>query len=72
MSSESNPSLQCSVCGQWKRLTRKTGENEGMQTFYPCCGDNGEYEHVKNVCDECCKKACPYRPAVSEKPDIQQ
>lgn len=57
----SNPSLQCSVCGQWKRLHGKDETGIAIQRFYPCCGENGQNEHVKNVCDECCKKACPYR-----------
>jgi hypothetical protein len=57
-----NESIQCSVCGQWKRLTRTTGPDSGMQTFYPCCGDKGQYDHAKPVCDECCKVGCPYDP----------
>lgn len=57
----SNPSIQCSVCGQWKRMTRKSGPDAGMQTFYPACGEHGEFEHTKPVCDECCKNKCPYR-----------
>jgi hypothetical protein len=59
--SQTNPSMQCSVCGQWKRLTRTTGPKAGMQTFYPVCGDDMQYEHIKPVCDECCKGICPYR-----------
>jgi len=41
----SNPSIQCSVCGQWKRLTRMTGEEIGMQTFYPVCDDDTEHKY---------------------------
>jgi hypothetical protein len=61
--SQANPSMQCSVCGRWKRL-HGTDKKSGLavQRFYPCCGDGGEYEHVKNVCDDCCKLKCPYRP----------
>lgn len=69
---ESNPRIQCSVCGQWKRLTRTNGPDAGMQTFYPCCGDNGQYEHAKPVCYECCKKNCPYKPKENELPTLQQ
>ena len=58
---QANPSIQCSVCGQWKRLHGK-----GVQRFYSCCGPNGEYGHLKPVCDECCKNSCPYRIASPE------
>ncbi len=58
----SNPSMQCSVCGQWKRLHGKDDEGKAIQRFYSCCGENGEYEHEKNVCDDCCKEKCPYKP----------
>lgn len=59
-----NPSFQCSVCGQWKRLNgidKKTGN--AVQRFYPCCEDEkGNFiNHDRDVCDECCKRACPYR-----------
>ncbi len=54
---ESNPSLQCSVCGQWKRLHGKDENNKAIQRFYSCCGvDN--IEHEKDVCAECCDKYC--------------
>jgi hypothetical protein len=55
----SNPSMQCSVCGRWMRLT---DIETNMQRFYPCCGDNGEYLHEKNVCVDCCESNCPYKP----------
>lgn len=70
--SESNPSMQCSVCGQWKRLTRKSGPDAGMQTFYPVCGDNGQYEHKKPVCYECCKNNCPYNTEKNELPVLPE
>jgi hypothetical protein len=41
---------------------KKPGEDYGKQNFYPCCGNNGEYEHVKSVCTECCETKCPYKP----------
>jgi len=55
-----NPSMQCSVCGKWKRLH---GVKDGIavQRFYSCCGDDGQFEHIENVCDDCCKQKCPYR-----------
>lgn len=52
-----NPSMQCSVCGQWKRLTGK----DGIQNFYPVCGENDDIEHQKPVCTICCTHHCPYR-----------
>jgi hypothetical protein len=52
--------MQCSVCGQWKRLHGKDENGLAVQRFYPCCGDNGEFEHIENVCTECCIKKCPY------------
>jgi len=55
-----NPSIQCSVCGQWKRLHGKDGDGHAIQRFYPCCGDNGQHEHIKPVCDTCCNRQCPY------------
>lgn len=59
--SQVNPSMQCSVCGQWKRLHGLDADGLAIQRFYSCCGDHGQFEHVKNVCDECCKTKCPYR-----------
>lgn len=57
-----NPSLQCCVCGQWKRLHGRDEKGLAIQRFHACCGDNGEFEHVAPVCDECCENgACPYR-----------
>lgn len=70
-----NPSMQCSVCGQWKRLVIKGDPDApeyGLQRFYSCCGDNGEYEHLLPVCDECCKKKCPYKPKENELPILRQ
>lgn len=61
MGSNSNLSLQCSVCGQWKRLTGKDENGHEVRRFYPCCGKNGEINHDKDVCDDCCKLKCPYR-----------
>ncbi len=61
---KSNPALQCSVCGQWKRLVIKTpGDEENMQRFYSCCIDkNGnEVVHSKQICTDCCKEKCPDR-----------
>ncbi len=59
-----NPSIQCSVCGQWKRLHGKDKDGIAIQRFYSCClSESGhEVEHVKPVCDECCKLKCPYKP----------
>jgi hypothetical protein len=63
-----NPSIQCSVCGQWKRYTRKSGPDAGANTFYPVCGENHDIEHKKPVCHECCQTGCPYRNEPTEKP----
>jgi hypothetical protein len=56
----SNPSVQCSVCGKWMRLHGKDDRGHAIQRFYPCCGENGEYDHEKPVCYNCCKTRCPY------------
>ncbi len=56
-----NPSIQCSVCGHWMRL-HGVKDSEAIQRFYSCClnKDGKEVEHVKPVCDNCCKLNCPY------------
>lgn len=59
--SESNPSMQCSVCGHWMRLHGQDEQGTYIQRFYPCCGEHGEFEHEKDVCEACCKTRCPYR-----------
>ena len=64
--SERNPSIQCSVCGQWKRLTGKDDQDHEVRRFYPVCGDDGEYEHLKPVCVDCCENHCPYNPKKNE------
>ena len=53
-------SIQCSVCGHWMRLHGKDENGHAVQRFYPCCGESGQYEHIRPVCDTCCKKRCPY------------
>ncbi len=57
-----NPSLQCSVCGKWKRLHGKdpvTGL--AIQRFHGSGEVNGViHDHEKEVCDDCCQKGCPY------------
>lgn len=62
----SNPSIQCSVCGQWKRLTGKDEKGNEIRRFYPCCGENGQYEHILPVCTDCCAKKCPYDKSRTE------
>lgn len=59
--SESNPSMQCSVCGRWMRLHGKDEDGIAIQRFYPCCGEHGEFGHHTPVCDDCCKAKCPYK-----------
>lgn len=61
--SDSNPSLQCSVCGKWMRLRGKDKDRVEFQRFYGSCQDKegNHYSHDKEVCDECCKYGCPYR-----------
>jgi hypothetical protein len=61
--STTNPSLQCSVCGQWKRLHGVDADGIAIQRFYSCCINHlGEIvQHDKEVCDECCKKNCPFK-----------
>lgn len=55
-----NPSMQCSVCGQWKRLHGIDENGHDVQRFYPCCEVDGEYpEHEKPVCTDCCPENCP-------------
>lgn len=63
MNSNSNPSLQCSVCGQWMRLHGKDDNGNAIQRFHGSCEDKegNNYSHDKEVCDECCKLKCPYR-----------
>ena len=63
---ESNPSIQCSVCGQWKRLHGKDANGHAIQRFYPCCGENGEHEHIEPVCTNCCETNCPYNPQTNK------
>ncbi len=58
--SNDNPSLQCSVCGEWKRLHGKDKDGNRIQRFYSCCGENGCNEHVNPVCTNCCPEKCPY------------
>lgn len=58
-----NPRLQCSVCGHWMRLHGKDENGLAIQRFYSCCGPNGEYEHLKNVCAKCCDEKCPFDPS---------
>lgn len=57
----SNPSIQCSMCGRWMRLHGKDKDGCAIQRFYPCCGEHGENEHEKDVCNECCETKCPYK-----------
>lgn len=59
----SNPSLQCSVCSKWMRLHGVDDKGHAIQRFYACCGEHGEFDHEKDVCDECCKLKCPYKNA---------
>lgn len=55
-----NPSIQCSVCGQWKRLHGKDDKGTAIQRFFACCEQGGKtIEHDPAVCDECCKAGCP-------------
>lgn len=63
MSRESNPSLQCSMCGQWKRLHGVDDNGNAIQRFYSCCiAEDGKIiDHETEVCDDCCKKGCKYR-----------
>ena len=60
--SERNPSIQCSVCGHWMRLHGRDESGHAIQRFYSCCGKDGEHEHEKPVCNECCTAICPYDP----------
>lgn len=61
-----NPRVQCSVCGQWKRLNCKPemspGGYERRQRFFGGCahskgGDHLAGDHI-DVCDDCCHEAC--------------
>lgn len=55
--SNKNPSIQCSVCGQWKRLHGKDENGKAIQRFYACCEQDGKIiEHEPPVCDDCCKE----------------
>jgi len=63
---QTNPSLQCSVCGQWKRLVDK---ETGMQRFYSCCFYEGiEIVHTKQICTDCCEAGCPDKAAYLSEP----
>jgi hypothetical protein len=71
--SESNPSLQCTVCGQWKRLHGKDENGIAIQRFYGSCEQGGvNYDHEGEVCDECCKNNCPNKQKHHELPLLQQ
>lgn len=61
-----NPRLQCSVCGQWKRLNvkkpyRSLGGYEARQVFFGGCSYT-DGDHLagdrSDVCDGCCHVAC--------------
>lgn len=60
----SNPRLQCSVCGQWKRL--QTNDPDRPYRFYGGCGFTGG-DHLagkvgadgcREVCTDCCETEC--------------
>jgi len=53
--------MQCSVCGQWKRLFGKDENGNWIQRFYSCCEQGGKViDHEKPVCNECCGSGkCP-------------
>lgn len=58
-----NPRLQCSVCGKWKRLRRRTDDARGFnQNFYGGCQHNKGGDHLagdkSDVCTDCCDTAC--------------
>ncbi len=61
-----NPRIQCSVCGQWKRLHGVDEKGYAIQRFYGGCratkGDHIAGNKI-DVCDECCKKHCKFNPA---------
>ena len=60
--SGTNPSIQCSVCGQWKRYEGIDKDGSALYRFFNLCADtNGEYEHIEDVCNNCCETNCPYR-----------
>lgn len=57
--SQENPSLQCSICGQWKRLFGKDKDGFHVQRFFGGCDlttDREYIEHSPDVCAECCKE----------------
>jgi hypothetical protein len=64
-----NPRIQCSVCGEWKR--QRSGDRE---LFYGSCRQNSGGDHlvgnsddqgVRDVCAECCDTQC--KRAVEQK-----
>lgn len=63
----SNPRLQCSCCGKWKRLMGTKIENGHCVQFYRffggCGYTNGDHLAAKrgntnDVCDDCCQREC--------------
>lgn len=64
-----NPRIQCSVCGEWKRLFAKSDNpvHGHKQLFFGGCGAT-EGDHTAgdkmDVCEECCLKHCKgkFRP----------
>lgn len=70
----SNPRLQCSCCGKWKRamgtkIDEKTGRREQFYRFFGGCGyTNGDHLAGKNdVCDDCCQTECKRLSAMTLK-----
>lgn len=62
-----NPRLQCSVCGNWKRLHGRDDTGAMVYRFFGGCGHNAGNDHLSgrpsadgcnDVCDSCCQIAC--------------
>jgi hypothetical protein len=54
-----NPRMQCTICGQWKRLHGRVN-GEQIQRFFGSCDFTGD-EHLAghgDVCHECCGTRC--------------
>lgn len=56
--SVNNPSLQCVICGKWKRLNGVDGKGHYVQRFFSGCSyrEGREEEHKDDTCQECCDR----------------
>lgn len=47
---DTNPRVQCLICGKWKRLLNK----DKLQMFFPCVNKDCKYYSEGRICTDCC------------------